>query len=98
MNAKMERFIRVQEEWKLRKGKNELLAHLNGETLTRSEAITAKCYECNAGYDDDKPGDCNITTCPLHQYMPYNESRNKRVVSEEQRAASSARLAANRNR
>ncbi len=75
MSAKTDRYIKVSEGWKLRRGKNEYLRHLNDERITRGEAITAKCYECNAGYDDEKAGDCNSPLCPLYQYMPYREGR-----------------------
>jgi hypothetical protein len=92
MNVKTERYVNVAEHWKLRKGKNEYLKHLNDERLTRTEAMTAKCYECNAGYDDDKPGDCNVPACPLHQYMPYRADRNKRDLTPEQRQVITDRL------
>lgn len=53
-------------------GKKELCRHLNGERLTRSEAILAKCYECNGCYSDGK-ADCEIPACPLYSFMPYQK-------------------------
>jgi len=61
------------------RGRKELSKADRGESLTRSEAILAKCYECMGCYSDGK-GDCRVDTCPLHQYMPYRdcERRTKR--------------------
>jgi len=52
------------------KGRKELAKADRGESLTRGEAILAKCYECMGGYDDGRV-DCLVSTCPLYQYMPY---------------------------
>ena len=46
------------------RGKKELLKHLSGKHLTRSEALLAKCYECMGYYVDGK-ADCRIYDCPL---------------------------------
>ena len=61
------------------KGRKELIKADRGESLTRGEAILAKCYECMGGYDDGR-NDCLVSTCPLHQYMPYRgcKPRSKR--------------------
>lgn len=53
-------------------GRKEICAHLNGEHLTRGEAILAKCYECNGYYADGK-ADCKIPVCPLYGFMPYRD-------------------------
>lgn len=60
-------------------GKSEYLRHLNGERLTRDEAIRAKCYECIGG-EVTKP--CKASTCPLIQYCTWNRSRS--VHSEDE--------------
>lgn len=52
------------------KGRKELIKSERGGTLTRGEAILAKCYECMGGYDDGRY-DCIVSSCPLYQYMPY---------------------------
>ena len=53
------------------KGRKELIKADRGESLTRGEAILAKCNECTGGYDDGRY-DCLVSTCPLHRYMPYS--------------------------
>lgn len=54
------------------KGQQELIRHLGGKRLTRSQAIKAKCYDC-MGYYADSPQDCLNETCPLYAYMPYSK-------------------------
>ena len=81
----------------LRKGKAELLIHLEGgRNLTAREAITAKCYECENGYDE--PVDCGIPSCPCHPFMPYRTGgvRKTRTLSDEQRQAAADRLSQGR--
>ncbi len=56
--------------WAQSPGKKHMMRHLNGERLTRGEAIIAKCADCNAGYVDGKLN-CQIVDCPLYPYMPY---------------------------
>jgi hypothetical protein len=51
-------------------GKEDFLRHLNGEALTRGEAISAKCYDCCCHYADGK-ADCEMPECPLYGFMPY---------------------------
>jgi len=71
---------RLVEEFGIRaRGRKELIKSDRGESLTRSEAILAKCYECMAGYDDGRV-DCIAGTCPLHGFMPYRgcKPRTKR--------------------
>jgi hypothetical protein len=55
--------------WRVYRGKNALLRFLNGDALTRTEAIQAKGFECSGGFEDAKS--CIIETCPLHPYQPY---------------------------
>jgi hypothetical protein len=52
------------------RGRRELIFHLNGKSLQRGQAITAKCYDCMGYYADGKL-DCLIPACPLHGFMPY---------------------------
>lgn len=51
-------------------GNSLYLKYLKGERLTHLQLINAKCAECTAGFADGRV-DCKITTCLLHQYMPY---------------------------
>ena len=60
----------VVENGKRIKGQTFLVRHLDGETLTRNQAIMAKCYDC-MGFYTDGPQDCGITTCPLYRFMPF---------------------------
>ena len=50
-------------------GKAYYLKFLKGESLTRNEAIMAKCYECVLG-EDTEP--CLAETCPLTLYCQWN--------------------------
>lgn len=92
--TKLEKRIKDVKSWELRKGKSELLRHLEGgKPLTAREAVLAKCYECNCGYPEGK-GDCLILECPLHDFMPFKEggARKSRIVSEELKQAASKRM------
>ena len=54
------------------KGKQSLLNHLNGEKITRKEAMDAKCYDC-MGYFVDGRQDCLVKHCPLFPFRPYKD-------------------------
>ena len=58
-----------------RKGKKELIAHLEGKRLTWGQAIRAKCYDCN-GMGEQKS--CDYIECPL---LPYSKIRKKGLNS-----------------
>jgi hypothetical protein len=95
----LERYIKdIKENWLLRRGKSELLRHLEGgKELTMREAVQAKCYDCNCGYDE--VDDCGILTCPLHDFMPYKKGGpRKRPQSDQQKAEFAARMAATRKK
>jgi len=53
---------------KRRKGQKELLRFLNGERLTRQQAINGKCYDCDGMGES---GVCDITECTLYSYSPF---------------------------
>ena len=60
------------------------------------KAIRAKCLDCCAEHPS-LVAECHITACALHPFrMGKNPFRQKRELSEEQRAAGAARLAAAR--
>jgi hypothetical protein len=61
---------------KQRQGKALYLKHLRGETLTRSQAIQAKCFECNGDADS-----CNVVTCSLLPYCQYSLGNNSSTLS-----------------
>lgn len=52
------------------KGKLEYEKFLQGEKLTRRQAILCQCYVCNGENEggEDCQGESN---CPLYQYFPY---------------------------
>ncbi|MBT1070993.1 hypothetical protein [Pelotalea chapellei] len=50
-------------------GRQEYIKHLEGKTLTRRQAIRAKCFECVGG-NDSRP--CTIPTCPLMAFSQWN--------------------------
>jgi hypothetical protein len=55
-----------------RVGKTDLLKHLNGKKLIRSQAIRAKCYDCNGMGESDE---CDSVGCALYPYSPYRLKR-----------------------
>jgi hypothetical protein len=61
------------------RGKTLMLKFLNGESLSASQAIKANCF-CCMGYESRE--DCEMSNCPLYNYMPYNKKRKKKVMSE----------------
>lgn len=71
----------MKAEGKRFRGKALLNRHLNGERLTRNEAIIAKCYDCEGGYPEGIQK-CTITQCPLNAYNPYSDSLNLSVQAD----------------
>lgn len=51
-------------------GKDAYLRHLNGESLSRTQAINAKCYKCQE-FNADGKRDCKKIMCPLYPFMLY---------------------------
>ena len=56
------------------KGRSEYKRFLEGESLTRRQAIMAYCYECQ-GFGDSLVGSalCSNPLCPLYEYSPFKE-------------------------
>jgi hypothetical protein len=52
------------------KGRSELLQYLNGNKITRDQAIKAACYQCTNYYIDGLI-DCEMDHCSLYPYFPY---------------------------
>ncbi len=78
MNDNVKLIVEIEKNGIGSGGKNALLKYLKGESIHRSAAIKAKCFEC-CGYYGDGRVDCNIPTCPLYPFMPY---KNKNVDEE----------------
>lgn len=57
-------------------GKKLMLKHLDGERLSASQAIKAKCFDCCGGFADGRLP-CEITSCPLIKWYPYNKPESK---------------------
>ena len=53
-------------------GKSRLIKYLNGEHITRKDAIYAYCYDCQ-GYCEDGKVECDQTQCPLYTYSQFNK-------------------------
>ena len=53
---------------KRRDGQVVLIKHLEGRRLTRSQAIRAKCYDCDGMGDS---GVCGLVECSLYPFSPY---------------------------
>jgi len=63
-------FWDVEKYGKRAVGRSEFCSYLKGETVTRGQAIRAKCYECMGFYVDGLTN-CQIERCPLYPFMPY---------------------------
>ena len=86
MNSKL--IDDIVQHGKTAKGKSELIKHLEGESLSRKQAIYAHCYSC-MGYFHDGREDCMMSHCSLHPYMIYNRNKQKvrpKVLSETHKA------------
>lgn len=66
----------VKEECAQSAGKSEYIKFLEGKSLTMAQSIKAMCYSCNGM---DERSSCEVPTCPLFKYMPYNPARTKYV-------------------
>lgn len=88
-----EELLKLAKSGKESRGKKEFINFLNGEKLTLKQAILANCYCCMGYYFDGKV-DCKVLTCPLHPAMPYRKGEKviRKILSEEQKQASSERL------
>ncbi len=61
-------------------------------------AIREKCLDCSGGSHPEVAA-CTVEGCPLFAYRSgRNPNRTPRVMTDEQRAVASARLAASRER
>ena len=83
----------VEEYGLTARGKRELLKYLQGDRLTRKEAMLAKCFECMGGYADGKV-DCQVESCSLYPFMPFSACKNrpKRELTPEQKVKAGERL------
>ena len=75
-----EQHISNVKKWQRKAGKNHYLRFLNGEKLTRDEAIQAKCYECVCG-EDTEP--CLVPTCPLTHFCQWNKPKKAKTSRED---------------
>ena len=65
------------------KGRREYSMFIKGKKLSFMKSIWAKCYECECGYNDGVAA-CEIQTCPLYPYNPYNHKPKKHFKSNEE--------------
>ena len=54
------------------KGRNERIKYLEGQPLTRQQAIRAHCFDCTGGYTDGAR-DCERKTCSMYGFHPYRK-------------------------
>ena len=59
---------------KSRAGKKDLIKHLTGQRITRSQAIKAKCYDC-LGMGEVSV--CDMPYCALWPYSPYGGGQHR---------------------
>jgi hypothetical protein len=64
--------LKVVAKWEKRRGKSSLMRYLKGRSITRQEAIEAKCYECEEGWPEGVQR-CLVSDCPLNSFHPYSE-------------------------
>ena len=69
-----EDLLRSAKKGKFRAGRIELIKWLEGGVLTRAKAVKAKCYDCSGNGDS---GDCDLETCPLLPFSPYNRQKQR---------------------
>lgn len=60
-------------------GRSEYLKFQRGEKLSRAQAVSAQCFECN-GFSVEKAHDCRGTSCPLYPWSPWGKSHGLRPV------------------
>jgi hypothetical protein len=70
----MEAVAEIMEFSKRAQGRKEMIKHLEGGALYRSEAIKAKCFDCMGNYFDGVVS-CEIPACPLFPFNPYKDKR-----------------------
>ena len=77
------------ERMKSAKGKAQFIKFAEGKQISPTEAIRAKCYDCQAYYEDSGNRDCGIHDCPLYPFNPYasDKSQNKPHMAMRERIA-----------
>jgi len=77
------------------KGQNQYEKFKRGEPLTFKQAILAQCFVCSGGREGGE--DCLGVSCPLYQFMPYREGRQKKQLTQEQKGKITDRFKRARN-
>jgi len=62
------RMLESARKGKKKTGQKDLINHLLGKRLTRTQAIKAKCYDCNGMGEINT---CESDDCSLYPYSPY---------------------------
>jgi hypothetical protein len=62
----------IKKHGKSYSGKTNLINFLEGKHITRKEAISAYCYDCQ-GYCEDGRVECEQLQCPLYSYSQFNK-------------------------
>lgn len=73
----MEDLLKSAKGGKLRKGQKNLINYLQGQRLTRNQAIQAKCYDCDGMGDS---GVCEVERCSLYPYSPFRSKSLRGAV------------------
>lgn len=61
------------------KGTRMLAQHREGKRLTKFQAMLAKCSDCCCQYADGMV-DCQVSSCPLHPFMPYRAAGRRESI------------------
>jgi hypothetical protein len=59
-------------------GKVQLLKYLEGDRLSASQSIKAKCCDCMGDFIDGR-NDCEIEDCPLYPLQPYKKNKTEKI-------------------
>lgn len=67
-------------------GRKELMRYLKGKSLSLSESVVARCYDCMSYYADGV-ADCKSPDCPLYLFMPYRTLTRKKKAAAKRTAS-----------
>ena len=80
--SKVDEMLKTIEKYGMQvPGTRHLIRHLEGEIISRGQAMVAKCADC-MGYYADGRRDCKIPECPMYHYMPYGEKKGVKAMGK----------------
>lgn len=58
-------------------GQRAYIRYLEGKRLSILDSVKSKCYDCSSYFCSGLMS-CNVDSCHLFPWMPYNEDRKKK--------------------